>query len=62
MVVAEMVLVEDALQGSRTRAATATRVGGATGGEDTKTEWACEGMERKAAGPPIGVPGDVRRP
>jgi hypothetical protein len=23
--------------------------------------WACRGMERKAAGPPVGVPGNVRR-
>jgi hypothetical protein len=60
MVAAEMVLVGDALQGSRTRAATVARVGGVTGGEeDMKTEWACGGMEQKVTCQPVGVPGDV---
>jgi hypothetical protein len=55
-----MVLVGDALQGSRTRAATVARVGGVTGGEeDMKTEWACGGMEQKVTCQPVGVPGDV---
>jgi hypothetical protein len=51
-----MVLVGNVLQGSRTRAATAAMVGGVTGGEeDTKTEWACRGVERKVVGPPVGT-------
>jgi hypothetical protein len=58
MVAAEMVLVGDVLQGSRTRATTAARVGGVTGGEkDTETERVCEGIEQKAVGPPVGALG-----
>jgi hypothetical protein len=60
MVAAEMVLIGDVLQGSRTRAATAARVGGVTGGEDMNTKQVCGGMERKVVGPPVDAPGDVR--
>jgi hypothetical protein len=62
MVAAEMVLIGDALQGSRTRATTVARDGGVTGGEeDKKTERTCGGMEQKEIGPPVGTLGDVRR-
>jgi hypothetical protein len=58
MVAAEMVLIGDALQGSRTRATTAAKVGRVTEGEeDTETERACGGIKQKAVGPPVGTLG-----